>query len=608
MEPSFTGPSPGARPPAPRWLAIAALVLALAAPTAVADRVAVAAVAADSGPQRQVFALTAGAPPGPAADQPGALAADGWSLLLSVAPAAATRAFALDGEALAFLPIADGARWVARTPPGFAAGGTIAARLVVQGAGAPLAGDDVAVERVHVAPTAKLIGKANGHLGPDRLDLGPLGFVGLTEHGARGLAVIDVRADGPAARAGLAIGDVVLALDGSPLAASDIAPGPAWFEHSHEAVFGRALEAAARAGRPALGVEVLRGNDVRALEIQHPFTPARFGVEAPDLAAALDAGFPLRGPLGEALHGDLVAWARANERPQGGWRGTNAVNPALGALALLGTGDPADRARARRALDLLLAANPRPSEMKGLAYWTIAFQGMALCEWHLATGDESVLGWIEEAATWLPTTTHTCAWGMQAFGHGPDGLPYDDKALMAPTAHLLVFDALARRCGVESRIWEHVEPYVAHSWSNPDDGGHGGMGYNASFRDRNEFWSRSGLVALAESLRGDDETGMREPLAALMAERHQWMLNSHAYGEPGAALGLLALSVVDREAFDEVIARYRWRFLAAWEPGYGLRYTTPHMGAPYMGGESVVNLAYLLLAATERRSLHVAGR
>ena len=86
------------------------------------------------------------------------------------------------------------------------------------------------------------------------------------------------------------------------------------------------------------------------------------------------------------------------------------------------------------------------------------------------------------------------------------------------------------------------------------------------------------------------------------------MFNSHAYGEPGAALGLLSLAVVDRPAFERVIAQYRWRFLASWEPGYGLRYTTPHMGAPYMGGESVVNLAYLLLFAVEDGGLVMAGR
>ena len=176
---------------------------------------------------------------------------------------------------------------------------------------------------------------------------------------------------------------------------------------------------------------------------------------------------------------------------------------------------------------------------------------------------------------------------------------------MAPTAHLLVFDALARRCGVESRVFEHVEPYVRHAWSDPDSGGHGAMGYNGSYRDKGEFWSRTGLVALAEVLRGDD-AAMAPSLLVLMEERHPWMLNSHAYGEPGGALGLLSLSTVKRELLERIVPLYRWRFLNAWEPGHGLRYTSPHMGAPYMGEEAILNLSYLLLLATETGGLAIA--
>jgi hypothetical protein len=195
---------------------------------------------------------------------------------------------------------------------------------------------------------------------------------------------------------------------------------------------------------------------------------------------------------------------------------------------------------------------------------------------------------------------------MQAFGHGPDGLPYEDKALMAPCAHLLVFDALARKCGVQSKVWEHLEPYVMHSWSDPEKGGHGGMGYNASAKDTEEFWSRTGLVALALHLR-DDNPRMKDALTAIMAERHPWMLNSHAYGEPGAALGLIALAVAAPERFKKVMPQWRWRFVSAWQPGLGLRYSTPHMGSPYMGEEDIINPAYALLWSVAGKGLVMTG-
>jgi hypothetical protein len=460
--------------------------------------------------------------------------------------------------------------------------------------GAGLVVDDLRVERFHRAPKRSLRGKENGKSGPDLLGAGMLGFTGLVIHQGTSFSILNVREGGPAARAGLVLGDVVVSVEGQPLPTSILEPGWDWFERSNEAVVGRALEAALAAGRDEVQLGVLRDGEVEELSLELPFKDV-------DLA-----GFPMRGPLAERLRADLLAWTTAHQKGNGGWPGTDAVNPALGGLALLGTRDQEYAPQVRRCFEFLLSKNPHPSAMKGLAYWTIAFQGMFFAEYYLASGDERARAWIVEATEWLPSTTHESKWGMQAFGHGPSGLPYDKKALMAPTSHLLVFDALARRCGVESRIYEHVKEYIVHSWSDPESGGHGGMGYNASFKDKAQFWSRSGLTALAATLRGENGA-MRQGLCLFMQERHPWMLNSHAYGEPGAALGLLSLAVAHPPAFEELLPQWTWRFLCSWEPGYGLRYSTPHMGAPYMGEESIINLAYTLLMAAENRGLVMAG-
>ena len=53
-------------------------------------------------------------------------------------------------------------------------------------------------------------------------------------------------------------------------------------------------------------------------------------------------------------------------------------------------------------------------------------------------------------------------------------------------------------------------------------------------------------------------------------------------------------------AADLVLAQWRWKFLNAWEPGYGLRYTTAHMGAPYMGEDVIVNLGCTVLTSVAR--------
>ena len=465
--------------------------------------------------------------------------------------------------------------------------------LQVKGA-ASVVVDDLRFERFHTSPKRSLLGKSNGFNGPDLIGAGLLGFGALTEHGCTSFSILEVRAQGPAARAGLVAGDLVVAIDGRPLPQSSLAPGWDWFRLSNEARLGRSIEAALEAGRPRVTLGLLRSDGLRDIEVKLP------------LKGSLRDGFPLGGKLGQRWRDDLIEWTVAHQLENGSWPGTRAVNPALGGLALLGTRDPRHKRRIKRCVKFLLAANPHPREMGGLAYWAVAFHGIFFAEYYLASGDERVLEWMREASSWLIETTHECKWGMQAFGHGPDGLPYDNKALMAPAAHLLVYDALARKCGVESRIWEHIEDFVVHSWSDPASGGHGAMGYNAASKDKTQFWSRSGLTALAATLRG--ETGaMRHSLCLIMAERHPWMLNSHAYGEPGAALGLLGLALAQRPSFDSVMPKWRWRFLSSWEPGFGLRYSTPHMGAPYMGQESIVNLAYAVLCAVENRGLVVAG-
>jgi len=112
---------------------------------------------------------------------------------------------------------------------------------------------------------------------------------------------------------------------------------------------------------------------------------------------------------------------------------------------------------------------------------------------------------------------------------------------------------------------------------------------------------------MAAHLRGE-RPDMRDAMIRVMRERHPWFRNSHAYGEPGGALGLLALNLVSPEAYAEVIGHYAWWFSLAWEPRHGLRFTTPHQGAPYMGEEDLINAAYALVLQAPSRSLHLTGK
>ena len=451
--------------------------------------------------------------------------------------------------------------------------------------------------RTPVAPDRRLLGKPNGQLGPDLLGAGSLGFEAMAVHQQSALQILSVRAGGPAARAGLKGGEVIVEINRRPLPENTLEPGFQWIEQSHEALLGKAvLGAGQRDGLVELAV-LREGVPRRSrLKLERPMELSSM-IPGEDKAAA-------------ALYRDTIGFLVRTQRGDGSWS-SDPVRTALSALALLATRRDDCAGPVKRAVDYLLNRYPEAEGFGRLGFWHAAYTGILYSEYWLATGDDRVRQRLLDIRDWVLTGIHTSKWGMPALGHGVGHLPYGQKALMAPLAHLLVFEALAQRLGQESRIWETLWPYIESSWSDPDRivarrPGHGAMGYNPSYKDLDEFWSRTGLCAMACALRGE-KRGMRTALTQVMVDRHPWIRNSHAYGEPGGALGLLGLNLAAPQDYRRVIAEYAWWFALAWEPGYGLRFTQPHMGAPYMGQDDLINAAYALVLAAPRRTLHLTG-
>jgi len=306
-----------------------------------------------------------------------------------------------------------------------------------------------------------------------------------------------------------------------------------------------------------------------------------------------------------AMLEDMIEWLEENQRDDGSWSG-DSIRTCFSSLALLATGEKKHVNDVRRAINWSLKKYSEPEKYGNLGFWAGGYTGLLYGEWYMRTGDKRVLPHLEKLRDWAVNGQHESKWGVPALGHGPSGLPYDNKALVAPACHLLVFEAVARRCGMESKIWELLTPYMVMSWADPKDGENGSLGYNRSYKDNAEFWSRSGLFAMACELRGE-RNDMRDSMTAYMQSRHPWLRNSHAYGEPGGSWGLLALNLAAPESFAEVLQEYAWWFSLAWEPGYGLRFTTPHMGAPYMGEDDLINATYALVLQAAKRNLHITG-
>lgn len=465
-------------------------------------------------------------------------------------------------------------------------------RVTATGESAVIVGKP-ALSRINAKPTDKLFGRSNGGVGPDKLGAGLLGFDGMTEHQQTVLSVLNVRSATPASSAGLKVGDAIVAVGGQPLPLNNLDPGWEWFEHSHESFLGRATEAALSKGRSALIVTVLREGKTKNLTLSL------------DRKRTFTSMNPANDPEAAALLEDMLDWVEDNQSENGSWS-NDIKRTTFGALALLATGEKKHQRAAGRAVDWAIEQFPEPERHGNLGFWSAGYMMTLFGEWYLHTGDKRVLEPIAEARDWAVAGQHKCKWGMPALGHGPSGLPYDEKSLVAPAIHLLVGESLTKRCGVESKVWELLMPYMEHSWSDPTEGGHGGMGYNASYKDLGEFWSRSGQFAIAAHLRGE-RSDMRDGMTALMRERHAWIRNSHAYGEPGGGWGLLGLNLAAPEHYAEVIEEYAWWFSLAWEPRYGLRFTTPHMGAPYMGEDDLLNCVYALVLQAPKKSLYLTG-
>lgn len=462
----------------------------------------------------------------------------------------------------------------------------------------PAVVDAVRFYQFHTAPTRGLQNKPNGQAGPDYLDAGALGFGALIEHQHTALTVIHVREDGPAHAAGLRQGDCIVGVNRVPLGVNNANPGWQWFQEGHEATLGRAVEASFGEGVPRSRRGVVELRILRAGE------PVNVRVRLTQDGAFAET-FPIDDPKADAMYADLIAFVARSQRSDGSWSGDQ-IRTTFGALALLGTRDPQYAEPIKRAMDWTLERHSDPWAFGNLGYWKASYGAILAAEYYLATGDERVLPWLQRVIDWAAAGDHNSAWDRPTLGHGPGGLPYGNKSLVAPTVHLMVAESLAIRCGLAPNLTPVVWRTVEHAWSDPADGGHGGLGYNASYKDQGEFWSRTGMLALALALR-DERPDMVGPLTGIMRDRFPWFRNSHAYGEPGGALGLIALSVADPDAFAHAMRELRWAFALAWEPGHGLRFTMPHMGAPYMGEEDLLNGAYGALLSVRNRGLHITG-
>ncbi|MFC4992154.1 discoidin domain-containing protein [Rubritalea tangerina] len=453
------------------------------------------------------------------------------------------------------------------------------------------------VHTILVPETAEkyMVNKSNGRRGPDKLQVGALGFTGLTIHNYAPLPVFSVRDGGPAANAGLKKGDVILAINGHSFTDNTCDPGDVWLEKGHEPVIARQVFNA-----------FLAGKNTFTLDVADAITGKQRSITLNTKAGAGFEGFPLAGAASERFYDDLIETILDEQRDDGSWTTSRqSIATSFAMMGLLGKRDVTLAPAIHKAADWLLSQSPETMAHKG--YWDASYIGMAVAEYALATGDLRAIQWMDRTLNPVNQGSHVSKWETPVLGHGPGGLPYGNKSLLAPLIHMLVFDALAERAGIDHGLWDYYWPYVESCWSNPaEKNGHGSMGYNLTYKDKGEFWSRTGLTMIATQLR-NDKMHVHNANRDFMRTTHGWMRNSHAYGAPGNIWGMIALAFTGEGYADHMMDAWAPIIAAQWEPGYGMRFTMPHMGAPYMEGDAIYSYPMATFMSFKHKGLHITG-
>jgi len=277
------------------------------------------------------------------------------------------------------------------------------------------------------------------------------------------------------------------------------------------------------------------------------------------------------------------------------------------ALFLLSTGEEKD-------LDVVRKWFSKGGNTGGYP-WDTGYNGPAVCEYYLRTGDESVLPGIKQAADKLTATIYNGSW----MGRG--GCNYNYMAgghMNAAGVHCLTFLLLAKECGVDvdehtlQSCLYHFYRYAGHWNVSYGDGLPEGGGV-----DNGKNGGLAFAMAAAASLHPDGEKSVYAKARDVNANKSfyttSWLFHGHTGGGVGeiwrgAAAGLLHEKrpemyrsfMKERTWMYELARRHDGAF--GWASGQNVNYgTTAHRGGRSWG--NLVPLIYTI----PRKQLRIYG-
>jgi hypothetical protein len=263
-------------------------------------------------------------------------------------------------------------------------------------------------------------------------------------------------------------------------------------------------------------------------------------------------------------------------------------NPGWGAaLFLLSTGEEKDLAVVRRWFSGKLSAdNP------GFP-WSIGYNGTAVCEYYLRTGDESVLPAIQGMSDYLTRTLYNGSWmgrGGASFGYMAGG------HMNAAGAHCVTFLMMAKECGVhvdEHTMQTSLQQFFKYA-------GRGNVPYGdafpeGGFTDNGRVGKLAFAMHAAANLSPDGENSVYAKARDISATKAfystSWLFHGHTGGGigelwRGSSMGLMK----DKrpQQYRSFMDERRWMYELArthegafgWGAGQNVNYTAVNTGRP----------------------------